>query len=156
MSRETILMVNTGRQHDVSECMDNCMFQIETALLKFDGTDVIDENGDNKSSIVKRYVYLPLLPAVYSTNLSLFYGTIRQRLGVTIDKKGKAVEPKLDLFSHVPINVAEDGFDIYDGLGQYFDDTVEFEGQKVPMQLSLVALPSLLQIQLQASVRCIT
>lgn len=59
------------------------------------------------------------------------------------------MEPKLDLFSHLPINVAEDGFDIYDGLGQYFDDTVEFEGQKVPMEISLVTLPALLQVQLQ-------
>ena len=42
-----------GRQHDVSECMDNCVFQIETALLKFDG---LDESEDGKSSVVKRYV----------------------------------------------------------------------------------------------------
>lgn len=42
-----------GRQHDVSECMDNCMFQIETALLRFGemvGADV------EKTSVVKRYV----------------------------------------------------------------------------------------------------
>jgi hypothetical protein len=42
-----------GRQHDVSECMDNCVFQIETALLKFDG---LDESEDGKSSVVKRCV----------------------------------------------------------------------------------------------------
>jgi ubiquitin carboxyl-terminal hydrolase 25/28 len=34
---DVLLLV--GRQHDVSECMDNCVFQIETALLKFDGMD---------------------------------------------------------------------------------------------------------------------
>ena len=40
-----------GRQHDVSECMDNCMFQIETALLDFhDMTD----SEDAKTSVVKR------------------------------------------------------------------------------------------------------
>ena len=33
--------------------MDNCVFQIETALLKFDG---LDESEDGKSSVVKRYV----------------------------------------------------------------------------------------------------
>jgi ubiquitin carboxyl-terminal hydrolase 25/28 len=44
-----------GRQHDVSECMDNCVFQIETALLKFDG---LDESEDGKSSVVKRCVAL--------------------------------------------------------------------------------------------------
>jgi hypothetical protein len=35
--------------------MDNCVFQIETALLKFDG---LDESEDGKSSVVKRYVTL--------------------------------------------------------------------------------------------------
>ncbi len=35
--------------------MDNCVFQIETALLKFDG---MDESEDGKSSVVKRYVDL--------------------------------------------------------------------------------------------------
>ena len=33
--------------------MDNCVFQIETALLKFDG---MDESEDGKSSVVKRCV----------------------------------------------------------------------------------------------------
>lgn len=40
-----------GRQHDVSECMDNCMFQIETALLDFQGMATSD---DDKTSPVKR------------------------------------------------------------------------------------------------------
>jgi ubiquitin carboxyl-terminal hydrolase 25/28 len=41
-----------GKQHDVSECMDNCMFQIEIALLKFDGLG----ESDNQNSVVKRQV----------------------------------------------------------------------------------------------------
>jgi hypothetical protein len=32
--------------------MDNCVFQIETALLKFDG---LDESEEGKSSVVKRW-----------------------------------------------------------------------------------------------------
>ena len=43
-----------GKQHDVSECMDNCIFQIETALLKFGG---VNEEGD-KTSLVKRCALL--------------------------------------------------------------------------------------------------
>ncbi len=44
--------VVTGRQHDVAECMDNCMFQIETALLNF---GVPLEVADiDKTSVVKR------------------------------------------------------------------------------------------------------
>ena len=42
-----------GRQHDVSECMDNCIFQIETALLDFQEMAGAE---DDKTSIIKRYV----------------------------------------------------------------------------------------------------
>lgn len=42
-----------GKQHDVAECMDNCMFQIETALLKFDD---LSESSSDKTSVVKRFV----------------------------------------------------------------------------------------------------
>ena len=45
-----------GRQHDVAECMDNCMFQIETALLRFDGSGGPESSQDiDKTSVVKRY-----------------------------------------------------------------------------------------------------
>ncbi|KAI6102677.1 hypothetical protein EDD16DRAFT_1696584 [Pisolithus croceorrhizus] len=120
-----------GKQHDVAECMDNCMFQIEIALLKFD--DLSD--ADDKGSIVKR----------------LFYGKLRQRISVLPDqpRSRSSVHEKQDLFSHLPVNVIDSGIDIYDGLSSYFDDTVEFEGSKARMEVSLVELPPLLQIQLQ-------
>ena len=54
-----------------------------------------------------------------------------------------------DYFSHLPVNVSEESFDLYDGLSGYFDDTVEFEGKKTQMKVSLVELPPILQIQLQ-------
>ncbi|KAJ3786715.1 hypothetical protein GGU10DRAFT_166019 [Lentinula aff. detonsa] len=160
-----------GKQHDVAECMDNCMFQIETALLKFHGSG--EGNADDaalddteKTSIVKR----------------LFYGKIRQTFIETL--KGEPTRhEKEDLFSHLPVNVGDEvdlldrgtsppfydadlsavaddtdtskdskeysTFDIYDGLGRYFDDMIEYEGQKVPMEVGLVKLPPLLQVQLQ-------
>ncbi|KAI6154054.1 hypothetical protein BKA82DRAFT_4097016 [Pisolithus tinctorius] len=120
-----------GKQHDVAECMDNCMFQIEIALLKFD--DMSDAH--DKGSIVKR----------------LFYGKLRQRISVLPDQRRSrlSVHEKQDLFSHLPVNVIDSGIDIYDGLSSYFDDTVEFEGSKARMEVSLVELPPLLQIQLQ-------
>jgi ubiquitin carboxyl-terminal hydrolase 25 len=64
---------------------------------------------------------------------------------------GSSIHEKEDLFSHLPVNVANDGVDIYDGLSGYFDDVVEFEGEKRRMEVSLVDLPPLLQIQLQVS-----
>ena len=41
-----------GKQHDVAECMDNCMFQIETALLQFG--ELAGPDDSNKRSLVKR------------------------------------------------------------------------------------------------------
>lgn len=121
-----------GKQHDVAECMDNCMFQIETALLKFDGVN--DGESAEKTSVVKR----------------LFYGKIRQRLtGTGAQRNRPSIHEKEDLFSHLPVNVTNDGVDIYDGLSGYFDDVVDYEGGKARMEVSLVDLPPLLQIQLQ-------
>ncbi|RPD69337.1 cysteine proteinase [Lentinus tigrinus ALCF2SS1-7] len=123
-----------GRQHDVSECMDNCMFQIETALLDFQGMATSD---DDKTSPVKR----------------LFYGKKRQRLiALSPDDDARhqsSIHEKEDLFSHLHVNVADEGFDLYDGLARYFDDVVEIGGMKKRMEVSLVDLPPLLQIQLQ-------
>lgn len=81
----------------------------------------------------------------------LFYGKTRQHLLIPPDpsKSRTPLEPKVELFSHLPVNVEEEGFDIYDALGGYFDDIVDYEGQRVPMQLALLDLPPLLQIQLQ-------
>ncbi|KAH7886262.1 hypothetical protein F5I97DRAFT_2027572 [Phlebopus sp. FC_14] len=128
-SSESVMLF--GKQHDVSECMDNCMFQIEIALLKFDGMSSSEEKG----SVIKK----------------LFYGKLRQRITAVPDqrKPRSSVHEKTDLFSHLPVNVADSGIDIYDGLSGYFDDTVEYEGAKARMEVSLVELPLLLQIQLQ-------
>ncbi|KAF8641193.1 hypothetical protein AX17_000828 [Amanita inopinata Kibby_2008] len=123
-----------GKQHDVAECMDNCMFQIETALLNFGDKEKLEGDGE-KTSVVKR----------------LFYGKILQRLTDITDQKRSrsSVHEKEDLFSHLPVNVIHDGVDIYDGLSGYFDDVVEYEGKKTRMEVSLVDVPPLLQIQLQ-------
>ncbi|KAF8581701.1 cysteine proteinase [Ramaria rubella] len=130
VNTESVMMF--GKQHDVAECMDNCMFQIETGLLRFD--DMVGTDKD-KISVVKR----------------LFYGTIRQRISLLLDPggRGSSIHEKEDAFSHLPVNVSEESFDIYDGLSGYFDDTVDFEGKKAKMEVSLVDLPPMLQIQLQ-------
>lgn len=94
--------------------------------------------------------YLSLPPLSYR----LFYGKIRQTFTESV-KGEPTIHSKTDLFAHLPVNVGADveqgefGFDIYDGLGRYFDDTIEYEGQKVPMEVGLVKVPPLLQVQLQ-------
>lgn len=47
-----------GRQHDVSECMDNCMFQIETALLDFNEQEMAATSQSDKTSVIKRSTFL--------------------------------------------------------------------------------------------------
>ncbi|EJU02532.1 cysteine proteinase [Dacryopinax primogenitus] len=111
-----------GRQHDVSECMDNCMFQIEAALKP--------DQEVAEGSLVKR----------------LFYGKLRQR--VTSDSSS-TVHMRDDPFAHIHVNVGDEGFDLYDGLGGYFEDEVEYESRKSKMDVTLVELPQLLQVQLQ-------
>ena len=88
----------------------------------------------------------------------LFYGKKRQRL-VSLSPNDDArhqssIHEKEDLFSQVHVNVAEEGFDLYDGLARYFDDVVELDGVKKRMEVTLVDLPPLLQIQLQVCHAC--
>ena len=133
--------------------MDNCMFQIETALLRFGelaGSDV------NKRSIIKKCVVSYLIKVFCGLMLisypRLFYGKIRQRLSVQAPEASRSkssLHEREDFFSHLPVNVSEESFDLYDGLSGYFDDMVEFEGKKARMEVSLVELPPILQIQLQ-------
>ena len=82
---------------------------------------------------------------------SLFYGKLRQRIVASPENASSrsSIHEKEDLFSHLPLNVTEDGTDIYDGLSGYFYDTVEFEGKKSRMEVELVDVPPLLQVQLQ-------
>ncbi|KAH9973357.1 hypothetical protein BGW80DRAFT_1171982 [Lactifluus volemus] len=127
---ESVMMF--GRQHDVSECMDNCVFQIETALLKFDG---LDESEDGKSSVVKR----------------LFYGTLRQRLiAPTLEgSRALSTHETENVFSILPVSVSDEGYDLYDGLSSYFHSTAQLDSNTVSMDITLVDLPPVLHIQLQ-------
>ncbi|KZS93255.1 cysteine proteinase [Sistotremastrum niveocremeum HHB9708] len=122
-----------GKQHDVAECMDNCLFQIEAALLRSD--DDAEVGGASQKSLVKR----------------LFYGKIRQRITPPVSDRPvrSTTHERDDFFSHLPVNVSEEGFDLYDGLSGYFDDSVEFQGHKAKMEVTLLDLPPVLQIQLQ-------
>ena len=128
------------------------MFQIETALLKFDGVN--DGESAEKTSVVKRYYHLcNVVSFKLKLSIRLFYGKIRQRLtGTGAQRNRSSIHEKEDLFSHLPVNVTNDGVDIYDGLSGYFDDVVDYEGGKARMEVSLVDLPPLLQIQLQVRV----
>jgi ubiquitin carboxyl-terminal hydrolase 25/28 len=131
--------------------MDNCVFQIETALLKFDG---LDESEDGKSSVVKRCVafgsvtfgdYIQLL------SNRLFYGNLRQRLVAPMSGGSRALSTheSENVFSILPVSVSDEGYDLYDGLSSYFHSTAQLYSNTVSMEITLVDLPPVLQIQLQ-------
>jgi len=63
--------------------MDNCVFQIETALLKFDG---LDESEDGKSSVVKRYVALDFLTQIVVEPSPLAEQFVLWDLATTVDR----------------------------------------------------------------------
>ena len=79
----------------------------------------------------------------------LFYGKIRQRILLGTVDQPFFNHNKEDLFSHLPVSVSDDGTDLYDGLSRYMNNVVEYQGRKARMKVSVVELPSILQIQLQ-------
>ena len=79
----------------------------------------------------------------------LFYGKIRQCILPGTEDQPSFGHNKEDLFSHLPVTVSDDGTDLYDGLSRYMDNIIEYQGRKARMKVSVVELPSILQIQLQ-------
>ncbi|KAK6506337.1 ubiquitin-specific protease ubp2 [Arthrobotrys conoides] len=115
-----------GRQQDVTECIENVMFQLEAAL-KAEGTEPDGEQLD----IIK----------------TLFYGKTRQTLEFSAPAETRDKEER---FANLMIDVGEVGRDIYTAMDGHFDaSVVELEGKLARRYLSITALPSILQIQIQ-------
>lgn len=81
----------------------------------------------------------------------LFYGRSRQEIHPSNEpgKSEPSVSVKEDIFAQLLVNVSDEGLDLYDGLGYFLDDTIEFEGRQAEMEIDLLELPPILQIQLQ-------
>ncbi|CAG8588324.1 20530_t:CDS:10 [Dentiscutata erythropus] len=125
-----------GKQQDVTECMDNVMFQLQAALK----VTMPDQNGEQQNIVE-----------------SLFYGQTRQVLQYKDQHTGGLVQNiKEEQFNHLisliflfPFVVSE-GRDLYDGLDVCFDtSTVEFDGTQAQRDVTLTRLPPILQIQVQ-------
>ena len=81
---------------------------------------------------------------IFSIFPSLFYGKQIQRIQLADDAlnpSGPLIHEKEDLFSQLLVNVADEGYDLYDGLAGYFDDTVEFKGKQAQMEQGMLTPP---------------
>lgn len=116
-----------GRQQDVTECIENVLFQLE-ASFKPKG---YEEDGD-QVDIVKE----------------LFYGANKQTLESAED--GSNRREKTERFSSLLVDVAEGPRDLHDALDSYFgEDIVNLEGGKTRRSVTISKLPPVLQIQVQ-------
>ncbi|CCH58439.1 hypothetical protein TBLA_0A06470 [Henningerozyma blattae CBS 6284] len=118
-----------GRQQDVTECIGNVLFQLET------GFDPISlDNEDNEQ---------------YDLVKELFYGKTKQSIIPLNHNSNERI--KVERFLSLLVNITDHPKDIYDALNQYFADeflTMEEYGD-VKKTLSMTEYPKILQIQIQ-------
>lgn len=116
-----------GGQQDVTECIENVLFQIEGAF------DPIghDEDGEQLDMVKE-----------------LFYGTTKQ--SIEDPESGKIGEAKTERFAMLIVNMEDKPQTIYDVIDTYFDDSfVELGKKQVIRHLTATMMPPILQIQIQ-------
>lgn len=119
--------IEVGRQQDVTECIENVTFQIETALEP----ESFDKDGE-QYDLIKR----------------LFSGKIKQTITPLGDSEKKRVSE--ERFFSLIINVGDHPKDIYDSLDNYFnDDIVSLEEGEVKKSITISQLPDILQFHVQ-------
>lgn len=72
-----------------------------------------------------------------------------------LSPSGSSVRIKEEIFNNLLVNVADEGLDLYDGLGYFLDDTIEFEGGTAEMEIDILELPPILHIQLQVCLKLV-
>ncbi|SPO24433.1 related to UBP2 - ubiquitin-specific proteinase [Ustilago trichophora] len=172
-------LMQLGAQQDVSECLDNCMFQLEVALAisKDVSSNAKEQNMDIDFSEEPKVTNAASSDDDTSDDLltNLFLGKTCQRIEADImansssgsdqtnqvagDTLTRPAQPhkqpsthiKHEVFKILPIDVLEEGRDVYDGFDGFFDsDTfVATSGAVQRRSVTLLSAPPLLQIQLQ-------
>ncbi|SCU85188.1 LAFA_0D14356g1_1 [Lachancea sp. 'fantastica'] len=116
-----------GRQQDVTECIGNVLFQLESASEP----SSLDDDGEQQDLIK-----------------NLFYGKLKQDL-VPLNNTDK-VRTKIERFVSLLISVVDHPKDVYDALDQYFkDDVLQLEDGHVKRSVAIERLPTVLQLQIQ-------
>lgn len=122
--------IEIGRQQDVTECIENVTFQIETALEP-EGSEKDGEQYD----VIKK----------------LFCGETKQTI-VPLDENGQPGKSRssVERFFSLIINVSDHPKDIYDSLDTYFsqDEMTLEEGRAHKVQ-TLSKVPEIIQFHVQ-------
>lgn len=120
--------IEVGRQQDVTECIENVTYQIETALEP----EYIESDGEQYDLIKK-----------------LFCGKTKQTITPLNGEEGKS-RMSFERFFSLIINVGDHPKDIYDALDNYFnEDLVELEDGEAKKSLTILEMPELLQFHVQ-------
>lgn len=117
-----------GRQQDVTECIGNVLFQLESA------SDPISLDEDNEQNdLVKQ----------------LFYGKIKQTI-IPLANSAE-VRTKVERYLSLLVNIGDHPKDIYDALDSYFSDEhlTMAEYGEVKRTVAVTEFPTILQIQIQ-------
>ncbi|CAH2350115.1 ubiquitin carboxyl-terminal hydrolase 2 [[Candida] railenensis] len=121
--------IEMGRQQDVTECIENVTFQIESALKP----EKLDSDGEQYDLIKK-----------------LFYGKTKQKITPLNPDSTNKERTSIERFSSLIINVSDHPKDIYDSLDNYFsEDLVKLEDGEVKKSLTISELPEILQFHVQ-------
>lgn len=117
-----------GRQQDVTECIGNVLFQIES------GSEPIRYDEDNEQ---------------YDLIKQLFYGTTKQCI-VPLSATDK-VRTKVERFLSLLVNIGDHPKDIYDAFDSYFRDEylTMAEYGDVKRTVAVTTFPTILQVQIQ-------
>lgn len=120
--------IEVGRQQDVTECIENVTYQIETALEP----ERIEADGE-QIDLIK----------------NLFCGKTKQTIS-PINGQDKKSRISYERFFSLIINVGDHPKDIYDALDNYFnEDLVELEDGAAKKSLTILEMPELLQFHVQ-------
>ncbi|KAI5967480.1 UBP2 [Candida margitis] len=124
--------IEIGRQQDVTECIENVIFQIESALPP----TYLDKDGEQYDLIKK-----------------LFYGKTKQTiqpLDANDDIKKSQARVLTERFNSLIINVSDHPKSIYDALDNYFnEDTVKLEEGTAKKSITITELPQIMQFHVQ-------
>ena len=119
------LVSQVSSQQDVSECLDNMVYQIEACVAAMHP----GAEADSAATALSR----------------LFLGRTRQHL-----LSGQEPTLKEESFKCVPVTLPASGADMYDALDSFFnEELVEQNGRRVVRSVSLLEPPPILQVLVQ-------